>query len=198
MVTHPTRQVVTCVGIYTFVVTDLDFSLQGSITSLLMVVATCISQITMEQNIREHGIQSNDLLLECAPYAIVLMFGWLVFVERDVQGRSALSQTPSPSTMLYIVVSACLGLAVNMSTFAIVGRLSALTYKVLAQLKTCLIFVGSVVFLSESYNTSQLVGFLITMAGVVLYVTLQHGGAQQKATTSATTTRKKRSTRRED
>lgn len=78
---------------------------------------------------------------------------------------------PSSLAIGAICLSSMLALLVNVSTFMIIGRMSALTYNVAGQAKMCLILISGYVLFDSKKGLSWLnfAGVFIAMSGVVAY-----------------------------
>merc|ERR1719230_326507 len=76
---------------------------------------------------------------------------------------------------LWIVLGTCfLALAVNLCSFGLIGRTSAITFQVVGHAKTCLVLIGGyVLFPAKLGDTQQLynniMGVSVAMIGVILY-----------------------------
>merc|ERR1719230_483115 len=87
---------------------------------------------------------------------------------------------------LWVVLATCfLALAVNLCSFGLIGRTSAVTFQVVGHAKTCLVLVGGyVLFPAKLADTQQLynniVGVSVAMIGVVLYGHLKHAAGQDQ------------------
>ncbi len=75
----------------------------------------------------------------------------------------------SPSSVAAILISAVLGLLVNLSTFLVIGATSSLTYNVVGHIKTVIILTGGVVFFGDSMSGQNFLGILFAMGGIVWY-----------------------------
>ncbi len=78
---------------------------------------------------------------------------------------------PSPLAIGAICLSSLLALLVNVSTFMIIGRMSALTYSVAGQAKMCLILVSGYILFDSKKGLSWLnvTGVSIAISGVIGY-----------------------------
>ena len=94
----------------------------------------------------------------------------------------------SPSSVAAILVSAVLGLLVNLSTFLVIGATSSLTYNVVGHIKTVIILSGGVVFFGDSMSGKKFLGIVFAMGGIVWYSTIKlresWNGSKAKAATT--------------
>ena len=85
---------------------------------------------------------------------------------------------------LWIVLGTCfLALAVNLCSFGLIGKTSAITFQVVGHAKTCLVLAGGyLLFPSKLADTQQLynniAGVSFAMIGVILYGHLKHASSQ--------------------
>ena len=87
-----------------------------------------------------------------------------------------------------ILVSACLGLLVSMSTFLVIGSTSALTYNIVGHAKTVVILMVGVLYFGDSWNGVKASGILLALAGVAWYShtkQLGYGGSSSRSSTRA-------------
>ena len=86
--------------------------------------------------------------------------------------------------VLWIVLGTCfLALAVNLCSFGLIGRTSAITFQVVGHAKTCLVLAGGyMLFPAKLADTQQLynniMGVSVAMIGVILYGHLKHAVGQ--------------------
>ena len=70
---------------------------------------------------------------------------------------------------LAFLLAATLGFFVNLLSFGVIQTTSSLTFKVLGQLKNVAVVMSSVVLFASVVSGTQAVGYLISIAGFVLY-----------------------------
>lgn len=80
---------------------------------------------------------------------------------------------------MFIALSCVLGLAVNLSTFLVIGATSSLTYNIVGHIKTVLILSGGFLFFGDSMSNEKLLGVALAMSGIVWYsmLTMQQAAA---------------------
>ena len=90
---------------------------------------------------------------------------------------------PSAMAIGAISLSSMLALLVNVSTFMIIGRMSALTYNVAGQAKMCLILVSGYIMFDAKKGLSWLniSGVCIAMSGVIAYSFVKLAENKRKA-----------------
>ena len=67
------------------------------------------------------------------------------------------------------MMSCLIAVAVNFSTFMVIGKTSPVTYQVLGHLKTCLVLLLGYTLLHDPFSYRNIVGILVAMGGMVLY-----------------------------
>ena len=75
-----------------------------------------------------------------------------------------------------ILISAVLAVLVNVSTFCIVGKTSAVTFTVVGHVKTIGVFLFGFLLFQAVVTFKNLVGIAITLAGAVWYSKLKMAG----------------------
>ena len=69
----------------------------------------------------------------------------------------------------FIVLSCLIAVAVNFSTFLVIGKTSPVTYQVLGHLKTCLVLAFGYTLLHDPFTERNIIGILIAIWGMGLY-----------------------------
>lgn len=164
-----------CLGVGLATVTDPQIArgAAGLGAGFGSVAATAMYQIWAGVKQKELGLGSMQLLHQYLPLAGGMLGGLVVMLEPV--GLLA----PGPDTILgfdytpggvaVIVVSAALGLLVNLSTFLVIGATSSLTYNVVGHVKTVLILTGGVVFFGDVMPAKKMAGIAVAMVGIVWY-----------------------------
>ncbi len=66
-----------------------------------------------------------------------------------------------------------LAIAVNLCSFGLIGKTSAVTYQVVGHAKTCLVLIGGFIMMPTNASSSDLlkniIGVIIAFLGVLLY-----------------------------
>ena len=89
-------------------------------------------------------------------------------------------------TMWLVLATCFIALLVNLSSFGLIGKTSAVTFQVVGHAKTCLVLAGGYLFFPAhgKHNQEQLyhniMGVSVAMVGVVLYGHLQHASGKQQ------------------
>lgn len=166
---------VVCLGVGLATITDPQISSNfvGLLVGFGSVVATAMYQIWAGVKQKELGLGSMQLLHQYVPLAAALL-GGLVLILEPIGWTYATKDTIlgypfSLSSLTAILVSAVLGLLVNLSTFLVIGATSSLTYNVVGHVKTVIILTGGVVFFGDTMPLKKLGGIAVAMCGIVWY-----------------------------
>ncbi|CAN1253154.1 UDP-xylose transporter 1 [Linum perenne] len=184
------------VGVGIASVTDLQLNYLGTILSLLAIITTCVGQILTNTIQRKLNVSSTQLLYQSAPFQAAVLFvsGPMVdkfltsknvfaykynptvvvkFQSHSIQFQQQPNQNPDKTSCLrlqiFIMMSCLIAVAVNFSTFMVIGKTSPVTYQVLGHLKTCLVLLLGYTLLHDPFNMRNIVGILVAMGGMVLY-----------------------------
>ncbi|CAN1346284.1 UDP-xylose transporter 1 [Linum perenne] len=133
------------VGVGIASVTDLQLNCLGTVLSLLAILTTCVGQIA----------------------AILFVTGPLV--DQFLTKKNVFAYKYNPLVVTFIMLSCLIAVAVNFSTFMVIGKTSPVTYQVLGHLKTCLVLLLGYTLLHDPFSYRNIVGILVAMAGMVLY-----------------------------
>lgn len=164
---------VVCLGVALATVTDpqLSSNAVGLVVGFGSVAATALYQIWAGVMQRELGLGSMQLLHQYVPLATLMLGGLTVVAEpvgwgNPVRG-TLLGYTPTTAAVVAILVSAALGLLVNLSTFLVIGATSSLTYNVVGHVKTVLILSGGVLFFGDAMPLKKAAGIGVAMLGII-------------------------------
>jgi solute carrier family 35 protein E3 len=187
-------------GVGVATVTDVDLRPVGILFGLLAVLTTAVFQIWQGTKQKEFGISATQLQAGIAAWQTAQAFAVAAATElycytTPADGspcdttveffKSALLQGDAGhQRTLWIVLGTCfLALAVNLCSFGLIGKTSAITFQVVGHAKTCLVLVGGyLLFPSKLADTQQLynniAGVSFAMIGVILYGHLKHASSQ--------------------
>ncbi|KAG5050223.1 hypothetical protein JHK85_011326 [Glycine max] len=93
--------------------------------------------------------------------------------------------TTCVSQIMVIVLSCMISIAVNFSTFLVIGKTSPVTYQVLGHLKTCLVLAFGYIIVHDPFSWRNILGILVAMVGMILYSYYCATEGQQKAAEAA-------------
>ncbi|CAN1346281.1 UDP-xylose transporter 1 [Linum perenne] len=150
------------VGVGIASVTDLQLNCLGTVLSLLAILTTCVGQIRL-------NVSSTQLLYQSAPYQAAILFVTGPLVDQFLTKKNVFAYKYNPLVVTFIMLSCLIAVAVNFSTFMVIGKTSPVTYQVLGHLKTCLVLLLGYTLLHDPFSYRNIVGILVAMAGMVLY-----------------------------
>ena len=76
---------------------------------------------------------------------------------------------PFISQQAAIVCSCLIAFAVNISIYWIIGNTSAMTYNMTGHTKFCITTAAGYVVFGEEMSFNQVIGFLLTLGGIICY-----------------------------
>jgi solute carrier family 35 protein E3 len=188
-------------GVGVATVSDVELNAVGSMFGAAAVLVTAQYQIWQGKKQKESGLSSMQLANSVSLYQIYVGAALSIFfegeklisryflatgVETDQTGLgSGEAEAASFSEKYYLAgmisLSCLLAVSVNVHSFALIGKTSAVTFQVIGHGKTCLILLaGYWNFLQTGGELSELYvnlsGVAIALFGVVLYSNLQLAG----------------------
>ncbi|KAH1245729.1 UDP-xylose transporter 3 [Glycine max] len=185
------------VGIAT--VTDLQLNALGSFLSLLAVITTCVAQIVSFKKVpillvaqmtntiqKKFKVSSTQLLYQTCPYqsATLLIFG--PYLDKLLTNLNVFAFKYTTQVTMVIILSCMISIAVNFSTFLVIGKTSPITYQVLGHLKTCLVLAFGYIIVHDPFSWRNILGILVAMVGMILYSYYCALEGQQKTVEAAT------------
>lgn len=166
---------VVCLGVGMATVSDPEMSgdVFGLLVGLGSVLATALYQIWAGSIQKDLGLGSMQLLHLYIPLAAMQLGAVTVLFEPlglfNPTPKTIMGYPYSLAACTAIMLSALLGLLVNLSTFLVIGATSSLTYNVVGHIKTVIILTGGVVFFGDSMSGKKFMGILSAMGGIVWY-----------------------------
>jgi len=70
---------------------------------------------------------------------------------------------------MVIILSCLISIAVNFSTFLVIGKTSPVTYQVLGHLKTCLVLAFGYIIVHDPFTWRNILGIMVAMVGMIMY-----------------------------
>ena len=175
-----TSLAVLLLGVAVATVTDVRLNFLGTVVSLLAVATTCVSQIWTNTMQREHAVDSTQLLHSASPYMAAILAAVALPLDVGLNGGGRASSTSTTdasdesgaSTCAVVVVAAAtctIAVAVNFSTFLVIGKCDAVTYQVLGHLKTCLVLAFGFFALGDAVHLRNALGIGVALVGMGAY-----------------------------
>ena len=180
---------VVCLGVGLATVSDPEISsnLFGLLVGLGSVLATALYQIWAGSIQKELSLGSMQLLHQYIPLAAAQLGVVVVLFEPlgifNTHEGTILGYEYTFGSVTAILISAVLGLLVNLSTFLVIGATSSLTYNVVGHVKTVIILTGGVVFFGDVMSAKKILGIVLSMAGIVWYSQIKLGEVSSQPVT---------------
>ena len=156
-------------GVAVATVTDLELNTVGSVMSVCAVVTTCVSQIWTNTMQKTYGVSSTQLLHAASPYMALTLGVFSVPLDGFLVGGSPLYYEYSTAVVFVAAMTCAIAVAVNFSTFLVIGKCDAVTYQVLGHLKTMLVLMFGFFALDNPVVAKNIMGIMIALFGMVAY-----------------------------
>lgn len=157
------------VGVGIASITDLQLNFVGTVLSLLAIITTCVGQILTNTIQKRLNVSSTQLLYQSAPFQAAVLFVSGPLVDQFLTKQNVFAHNYSPLVLGFIVLSCLIAVAVNFSTFLVIGKTSPVTYQVLGHLKTCLVLAFGYTLLHDPFTERNIIGILVAVWGMGLY-----------------------------
>lgn len=135
----------------------------------------------METEQQRLGLNAMQLLSYQAPLSALILVGFVPIFD---DFRAILSYKMTVMAGAAIASSAILAFIVNMSTFMIIGKMSAITYNVAGHAKLCFVLAAGYILFDNKFNWLNMLGVTIAIAGVVAYSVIKMMPPKPAKTTS--------------
>eukprot|EP00127_Corallochytrium_limacisporum_P007248 Clim_evm4s245 gene=Clim_evmTU4s245 len=179
----------TGVGIAT--VSDVSLNAVGTIFSAAAVASTAQIQIWQGSKQKEHGLDALQITKSVVgPMTLMFATGALLFDTRPGLGHDKRIQDYefNMETVVLIISSCVLAIAVNLVAFALIGATSAVTYQVVGHAKTILTLLGGFILFPVADGSQstlaimvQVIGMALAVVGIVFYTRIKTEEAQASA-----------------
>ena len=156
-------------GVAIATVTDLELNALGAFLSLLAVVTTCVSQIWTGTMQRQFGVSSTQLLYASSPYMASTLGCIAIPLDATLSGGTPLSYAWTTPVACVAALTCLIAVAVNFSTFLVIGKCDAVTYQVLGHLKTMLVLAFGFFALKSPFSGRNVFGIAAALAGMIAY-----------------------------
>jgi len=150
---------------------DAEFNLPGTIYGTVGSVSTALYYVWVGSKQKEFECNSMQLLLYQAPISAAMLVLAIPFF--DSLHNLVTFDYSNMAAMALILLSGILALAVNLSTYMVIGHTSAVTYQVLGYMKMLTSVTLGALFFQTPMSWIYISGLLITFGGIVLYTHLK-------------------------
>ncbi|KAI4385492.1 hypothetical protein MLD38_003512 [Melastoma candidum] len=157
------------IGVWIASVTDLQLNAVGTVVSALAIVTTCVGQILTNTIQKKLNVSSTQLLYQSAPFQAAILFVSGPLVDQCLTKQNVFAYPYSPIVLGSIILSCLIAVAVNFSTFLVIGKTSPVTYQVLGHLKTCLVLAFGYTLLHDPFTRRNIIGIMVAILGMGLY-----------------------------
>ncbi|KAG2392903.1 hypothetical protein C9374_009480 [Naegleria lovaniensis] len=158
------------IGLAITVTAEVRITFFGTFTCFLAILATAIQQLLLQRKNKDLNANPFQLLIYQAPIASVIVLLCAPFIDgTDVIAYDWQQMTSDRSYFSFVLLSCFIAFYVNLGSFLVIGKLSALTYQVVGHSKTIvIIYVGSLIF-NTPLNWTQFFGVVIALGGTIYY-----------------------------
>lgn len=164
-------------GVFITVFTDLEMNLIGTIFAILAILANSVYTIFGKTKQKELNADSMQLLYMQSIISAIMLIFTIPFFD-DIQ--ALVSFEWNIEAIFWIILSCCTAFMVNFSFFLLVGKTSPLTTNVVGYFKTCLVFIGGIFLFASNYTIQNIIGIILTLAGVLWYTIVKYNLDQSK------------------
>ena len=168
-------------GVAIATVTDLELNAMGATLSFCAVVTTCVSQIWTNTMQKQFSVSSTQLLFASSPYMAATLGLIAIPLDSALVGGSPFDFDYTQAVVFVALLSCLIAIAVNFSTFLVIGKCDAVTYQVLGHLKTMLVLAFGFIMLNNPASWRNISGILIALVGMVLYGYVENLDKQAEA-----------------
>lgn len=156
-------------GVAIATVTDLELNTLGATLSFCAVVTTCVSQIWTNTMQKQYGVTSTQLLYASSPFMAATLGLIALPLDNALVGGTPFEFEYTTAVTCVAILSCLIAIAVNFSTFLVIGKCDAVTYQVLGHLKTMLVLAFGFFMLNNPASARNICGILTALVGMVAY-----------------------------
>ena len=162
--------ILVCVGVVVATEANLELNFAGVVTGLLGVMSSSIYQIWVESKQHAFKCSPAQLLYYQAPISFLLLLPVIALTEPVGE---ILAFKFSLESVSAILGSALLAFLVNLSTYAVIGATSPLTYNMIGHSKLVIIILSSYLFFGERQSIIGLAGVASAVLGIIAYAQIR-------------------------
>jgi solute carrier family 35 protein E3 len=169
-------------GVGITAVTDLLVNRLGLVFGAIAVFSTTQFQIWQGSKQEQYKIQPIQIT-HSVSFPMALICGVCAAVFEGVYTDDSVldHEFDGMKEIGMIFLSCCFAILVNICSFTLIGKFSAVTYQVIGHMKTILVLVGGLLMFKFNGTTRQLMnnlsGIVLAMIGVILYGHLKSASA---------------------
>ncbi|KAI3819067.1 hypothetical protein L1987_12889 [Smallanthus sonchifolius] len=148
-----------------------SFHLFGFIMCIGATAARALKSVLQGLLLSSEGekLNSMNLLLYMAPVAVVILLPATLLMEDNVVGITIALARKDVNVVWYLLFNSAMAYCVNLTNFLVTKHTSALTLQVLGNAKGAVAVVVSIMIFKNPVSVTGMLGYLLTVLGVVLY-----------------------------
>ncbi|KAK1437128.1 hypothetical protein QVD17_02913 [Tagetes erecta] len=148
-----------------------SFHLFGFIMCIGATAARALKSVLQGILLSSEGekLNSMNLLLYMAPVAVVILLPATLLMEDNVVGITIALARKDVNVVWYLLFNSAMAYCVNLTNFLVTKHTSALTLQVLGNAKGAVAVVVSILIFKNPVSVTGMLGYLLTVLGVVLY-----------------------------
>jgi drug/metabolite transporter (DMT)-like permease len=148
-----------------------SFHLYGFVMCIMATAARALKSVVQGILLSSEGekLNSMNLLLYMAPIAVVVLLPATLLLEPNVLGITVALARKDVLILFLLVVNSAMAYFVNLTNFLVTKHTSALTLQVLGNAKGAVAVVVSILLFRNPVSVVGMVGYSLTVFGVVLY-----------------------------
>ncbi|RWR95542.1 Triose-phosphate transporter domain-containing protein [Cinnamomum micranthum f. kanehirae] len=148
-----------------------SFHLFGFIMCVGATAARALKSVLQGILLSSEGekLNSMNLLLYMAPIAVVFLLPATLLMEENVVGITLALAREDIKIIWYLLFNSALAYFVNLTNFLVTKHTSALTLQVLGNAKGAVAVVVSILIFRNPVSVTGMLGYTLTVFGVILY-----------------------------
>lgn len=148
-----------------------SFHLFGFIMCVGATAARALKSVLQGILLSSEGekLNSMNLLLYMAPVAVVFLLPATLIMEKNVLGMTIALAREDVKIVWYLLFNSSLAYFVNLTNFLVTKHTSALTLQVLGNAKGAVAVVISILIFRNPVSVTGMLGYSLTVFGVILY-----------------------------
>ncbi|CAA6661802.1 unnamed protein product [Spirodela intermedia] len=155
-----------------------SFHLFGFIMCVGATAARALKSVLQGILLSSEGekLNSMNLLLYMAPTAVLFLLPATIMMEENVVGLTLALAREDVRIIWYLLFNSALAYFVNLSNFLVTKHTSALTLQVLGNAKGAVAVVVSILIFRNPISVTGMLGYTLTVIGVILYSEVKKRG----------------------
>ncbi|KAM0953723.1 putative sugar phosphate transporter domain-containing protein [Dioscorea sansibarensis] len=148
-----------------------SFHLFGFIMCISATAARALKSVLQGILLSSEGekLNSINLLLYMAPIAVIFLLPATIFMEPNVLAVTVTLAREDKKIIWYLLFNSSMAYFVNLTNFLVTKHTSALTLQVLGNAKGAVAVVISILIFRNPVSLTGMLGYALTIFGVVLY-----------------------------